>query len=247
MLLLGGTSPERDSLAFDGVVDRAYAQGVRTATGTQYALVHKVASTAAAGSNSYMAILSDPTKASNFHNISDMVGRITSSGDRYRVLGINAGGSLAYSRVSSSESVLGVTTAAVSLVARDLTADTVRGRVVGQDGVVRWTFTDIAAGADTQPLDLVIGAATNNLFVPNAGSYFAHAWVASVVLDIIPTDAQLIAYATGNDARKVWPANIIYYATATGLRGLGSGPIPPVVGSANVVLAGPVEGDLVAL
>jgi hypothetical protein len=245
LLLSGGLPPERHALPFDGVVDLAYAQGVRTATGTQYALVHKVASTAAAGANSYMALLSSPDKASNFHNISDMVGRVTSSGDRYRNLGINVAGGLAYSRVSSADSVLGETTAATTMVARNLTTDLARGRVVGRDGTIRWTFADISGGADTQPLDLVIGCATNNLFAPLTGSYFAHHWVASVVLDVIPTDAQLQAYAAGFDARKVWGANVIYYPTATGLVGQGSGPIVPVVGTAPLVLSGPVEGDLV--
>jgi hypothetical protein len=248
MLLLGGTAPERDYLQLDGVADRLYSDGAMAGYTTQYAMVTKTAGMVNAGADSYISHLSIPGNvAPPGGNICDILRRNLVGSQYYTIAGLTAAASGNYSRRSDADALVAVNTAATYAVARDLTANTARGRIIGSDGTIRWTFADQAAAQDSAPEDLVIGCATDHAFVPYAGTYYAIQWVATVLLKTVPTDAQLQAYAAGNDARKAFGSDIVWYATATGLRGAGSGPILPIVGTAPLVSVGPVEGDLVAL
>jgi hypothetical protein len=242
-------APERHYLPFDGLVDRAYAQAVRVAGGTEYALVTKVANTGVSGADNYLAHLSVPGNTSPAGaNISDVTRRVISTGQRYSVIGLTAAGATNYSRASVSDAVAAVDTGAVYMVGRNLTTNLARGRVVGADQAIRWTFADLAAATDTEPLDVCIGAALSHAFSPFAGTYYAIGWVASLVLRIVPTDAQLQAYAATNDALSVWSLDQIdWYATASGLLARGSGPIVPRVGASLLNCVGPTEADLVSL
>jgi hypothetical protein len=245
---MGGAAPERDYLQLDGVADRLYSDGAMAGYTTQYAMVTKVAGMVNSGADSYISHLSIPGNTTPAGaNISDILRRQLVGSQYYAINGLTAAAGTNYSRRSDADALVAVNTAATFAVGRDLTANTARGRIVGRDGTIRWTFADQAAAQDSAPEDLIIGCATDHLFVPYAGTYYAIQWVASVLLELVPTDAQLQAYAAGNDARKVWPTGIIWYATATGLRGAGAGPITPIVGTAPLVSVGPVEADLVAL
>jgi len=248
MLLLGGAVPERDYLPLDGVADRLYSDGALAGYTTQYAMVTKVAATVNSGPDNYISHLSVPGNTSPAGaNLSDVCGRRRVGLQYYTIHGATAAAGGNYGRRSDTDALVAVNTAATYAVARDLTANTARGRIIGSDGTIRWTFADQAAAEDSAPEDLIIGCATDHLFVPYAGTYYAIGWVATVLLKTVPTNAQLQAYAAGADARKAFGSDIVWYATASGLRGAGSGPILPLVGTAPLVSVGLVEADLVAL
>lgn len=246
--------PERDYLLFDGTTSFAYADGgavgFTPATGS-YSLVTKVFATPNSGADSYMTHLSNPLNvAPAGANITDVLRRVISTGQRYSIIGLTSAGANNYARASNSEGVTAVNTPAVYMLGRDLTANTARGRVVGADGVIRWTFTDIAVLQDSVPQDVIWGVAANHLFVPFAGTYYGISWVATLVFyDYTPSDAELQAYAlpTCQDAREIWPTRSFSYWTATRLRGRGAGPIPPVRGLAPMTLVGLDDNDLVPL
>lgn len=247
MLTLGGTepAPERHYLAFDGVADRAYAQGVRVGTGTEYALVVKLGASNPSAAFGGIAILSDPARTTDYRNCTDALQSITTN-SRHRHLGLRADGTTNYTRDQSSGS--GATGRHVQMAGRFLSTDLARARVFTADGTPIWAPADILATEDTQPLDLILGCFLNYQF-GNADFFAPIAWVASVVLPAVPTDAQLQAYAasTCHDAREVWGSDIHHYVTASGLLGGSTGPIAPVVGTSPLVLVGPAAADLVAL
>lgn len=247
MLTLGGTepAPERHYLAFDGVADRAYAQGVRLGTGTEYAVVVKLGATNPNVNFGGIAILSDPARTTAYRNCTDNLQSLSTS-QRHRHTGLRADGTNNYGRDQSSGD--GATGRHVQMAGRFLSTDLARARVFTADGTTIWAPTDVSATEDTQPLDLILGAFLDYRFA-NPTLYTPIAWIASVVLPAVPTDAQLQAYAasTCHDAREVWGSDIRYYVTASGLLGGSTGPIAPVVGTSPLVLVGPAAADLVAL
>lgn len=113
------------------------------------------------------------------------------------------------------------------------------------DGTILYAPADPGASEDSQPTDLVIGCATNQTFSPFAGTFYAIGWIASVILSAIPTDVQLQTYARGKDARVAFGDSVVWYAAASSL--VGSGQIPPIVGTAPLILTGLTSADLVPL
>lgn len=238
----GLSAPERHALTFDGIVDRAYAAGVRPGTGTAYSVVTKLSTSNPNTAFGGITILSDPARTTAYRNCTDNLQSIATS-SRHRHTGINAAGGNNYARDQASGA--GAVGSHVQMAGRDLTSNLARVRIVQRDSTIIWSPADEAAAEDTQPLDLIIGAFTGYNFA-SPTLFTPISWVATVILNVIPSDAELQAYAAGTDARTVWGANVVYYVTATSLVGQGSGPIPALVGTPSLTLVGPVEADLVA-
>lgn len=247
MLTSGGAeqAPERHYLPFDGVADRAYAQSVRLGTANHYAMVIKCATDNPNTAFGGVAVLSDPARTTAYRNCTDNLQTISTS-NRHRHTGLRADGSNNYSRDQTSGS--GATGRHVQMAGRDLVTNQARVRIINAAGTSIWAPADVTASEDTQPTDLIIGCFLDYQFA-NPTLYTPIGWVASVVLNEVPSNDQLQEYAATscNDAREIWHSHIRYYVTASGLLGGSTGPIAPVVGTSPLVLVGPAASDLVAL
>lgn len=236
---------ERHALVFDAAgLTRAYAQSVLPASGlTAYALVLKLATTAGNVAFGGVGILSDPTRTTAYRNSVDNL-QTTATSSRHRHTGIAASGASNYGRDQSSGS--GATGAHVQCAARDLAGNLARVRVISDDGTTVWAPADAATVEDSAPRDVHLGAFLDYQFAAPT-LHTSIRLVAALVLHAVPTDAELAAYAapTCRDAREVWGQSIPWYCAASALEGQGSGPIPPVTGTANLTLVNLSSADLV--
>jgi len=142
----------------------------------------------------------------------------------------------------------GAAGAHVQLAGRDLAANLARIRVINEDGTTVWAPADAATVEDSVPRDVHLGAFLDYQFgMPTLHTPIR--LVGALVLHSVPSDAELQAYAAAScrDAREVWGASIPWYVTASGLLGLGAGPIPPVCGTAPLTLVNLSASDLVSL
>lgn len=137
--------------------------------------------------------------------------------------------------------------AQVRSMAHDLAGNAVECRAIAcADGAVLATYS-AGSVADRDPDSIVLaGYITTWPTVVVGNSYCDLKLVSVLALKVMPSDADIGAWAQGGDARAVWDeaTEIIGYWVASSISGAT---LPALVGADPITLVGPTAADLVAL
>ena len=237
----GGLAAERHYLPFNGTTNIARIVGGILGYTTQYSMVLKMARLPTTDAAWPVIAHFNQSGNASFGNVTDYDQLQDSAPDIHRYAGITVAGGTNYAAASASQ----VSGAQVHMLGRDLTANTVRFRVVkSSDQSVFYAPADAATVEDSAPDDIIIGGLAN----PNGtlNSAPCDVWLVAVLaFHSFPADALLQAYSAPScrDARPIFGSALKGYWPSSGMAGSS---VPALVGTPPMACTGLTAAALVS-